>query len=396
MRVFMLALIALAALAAPAGTAIAQPRPPGVTDAEIVLGTSTPLSGPAAAWGNTARGMEAWAAYVNEQGGVHGRKLRMVIKDDGYVPGRAVLNVTEMKDSVFAIVGLLGTAIVTAAKDTAIDAGVPLVAPYGNARIWVREPRARLRGVFVTNTDYPPEGEFLARHAIRELGAKTLAVFYQNDDYGKGGLDGVRKAVAAAPGARLAAAIPYELAERALGAHALKLKESGADAVILYPTATHGALILKEMANLGYRPRVLASFTLADPVMFVLARELWEGVYVDLAGQVSPLTAPEALRALEILTRHEPKLKGREYAALYGAVSMMLAVEGLKRAGRDLTREKLVEALESIRDWRAEGLGYPITFGPDRRHGLNAVRLMRAEKGVLVPVTGWQTFPPLY
>lgn len=376
--------------------AVGQPRAPGVTDTEVVLGTSTPLSGPAAAWGNTARGMEAWAAYVNEQGGIHGRKIRMVVKDDGYVPGRAVVNVTEMEDSVFAIVGLLGTAIVSAAKDVAIDAKVPLVAPYGNARLWVREPRERLRGVFVTNTDYPPEGEFLATYAISQLGVKTLAVFFQNDDYGKGGLEGVRKAVKALGGAQIVAEVPYELTERALGTHALKLKDSGAEAVILYPTSTHGSLILKEMAIVGYRPKVLASFTLADPVMFTLAGELWEGVYVNIAGQVSALTDPEAVRVVEILTKHEPKLKGREYGGLYGAVSMMLAVEGLKGAGRDLTREKFVAALETIKDWRPEGLGAPITFAPHRRHGLNAVRLMRAEKGKLVPVTGWQIFPPLY
>ncbi len=385
----------LAVLMVAAGPALAQPKVPGVTDVEVTLGTSTPLSGPAAAWGSTARGMEAWAAHVNEQGGVHGRKIRLVVKDDGYVPGRAVANVTEMKDSVFAVVGLLGTAIVGAAKDVAIGAKTPLVAPFGNARIFVREPRENMRGVFVINTDYPPEGEFLATHAARALGVKKIAVFYQNDEYGKGGLDGVKKA-AAATGAQVVGEVSYELSDRALGTHALKLKESGADAVILYPTTTHGALILKEMASHGYRPTVLASFTLADPLMFTLAGELWEGVYVNVAGQVGPLTAPEAARAIDILVRNEPRLKGKEYAGLYGAVSMMLAVEGLKRAGRDVTREKFIEALESIRDWRAEGIGAPITFGPGRRHGLNAVQLMRAEKGKLVPVTGWQLFPPLY
>ena len=385
----------LAVLVTTAVAAPAQPRVPGLTDTEIVLGTSTPLSGPAAAWGSTARGMEAWASYVNEQGGVHGRKIRLVIKDDGYVPGRAVANVTEMKDSVFAILGLLGTAIVAAAKDVAIGSGVPLVAPFGNARIFAREPRERMRGVFVINTDYPPEGEFLATHAIRQLGAKRLAVFYQNDEYGRGGLDGVRKAVATG-GAQLVAEIPYELSDRALGTHALKLKESGADVVILYPTTTHGALILKEMATHGYRPTVMASFTLADPLMFGLARDLWEGAYVDVAGQVGSITAPEAVRVIETLTRLAPSLKGKEYAGLYGAVSMMLAVEGLKRAGRELTRERFVAALKTVRDFRAEGIGAPITFGPDRRHGLNAVMLMRAEKGRLVPVTGWQVFPPLY
>jgi ABC-type branched-subunit amino acid transport system substrate-binding protein len=382
----------LVGLVAPAG---AQPQVPGVTDTEVVLGTSTPLTGPAAAWGNTARGMEAWAAHVNEQGGVHGRKIRVVVKDDGYTPGRAVANVTEMKDSVFAIVGLLGTAIVGAAKGVAIAARTPLVAPFGNARLFEKEPRERMRGVFVLNTDYPPEGNFLATYAVRGLGAKRLAVFYQNDEYGKGGLEGVRAAVGAL-GAQLAAEVPYELQDRALGTHALKLKDSGADAVILYPTATHGALILKEMAAQGYRPTVLASFTLGDPLMFTLAGDLWEGVYVNVAGQVGPLTTPEAQRAIEILVKYEPRLKGREYAGIYGAVALMLTIEGLKRAGRELTREKFVEALESIKDWKPEGIGAPITFGPARRHGLNAVRLTRAEKGRLVPVTDWQMFPPLF
>lgn len=389
--------VALAlALVTTAAAVPAQTRVPGVTDTEVVLGTSTPLSGPAASWGATARGMEAWAAHVNDQGGVHGRKIRVAIKDDGYVPSRAVANVMELKDSAFAIVGLLGTAIVAAAKDVAIGAGVPLVAPFGNARIFARETRERMQGVFVLNTDYPPEGEFLATHAVRALGAKRLAVFYQNDEYGKGGLDGVRRAVAALGGAQVAAEVPYELTERALATHALKLKESGADAVVLYPTTTHGALILKEMTALGYRPVVLASFTLADPLMFTLAGTAWEGAYVSVAGQVGPLTAPEAARAIDVLTRYEPGLKGKEYAGLYGAVSMMLAVEGLKRAGRALTRERFVTALEGISDFRPEGIGAPVSFGPGRRHGLNAVMLMRAEKGKLLPVTGWQVFPPLY
>jgi len=228
------AVLASIALAAPA---LAQPKVPGVTDTEVTLGTSTPLSGPAAAWGNTARGMEAWAAHVNEQGGVHGRKIKMVLKDDGYVPGRAVANVTEMKDSVFAIVGLLGTAIVGAAKDVAINARTPLVAPFGNAQIFLKEPRENMRGVFVINTDYPPEGEFLGGYAARTLKARKLAVFYQNDEYGKGGLDGVKKA-AAATGAQVVGEVSYELSDRALGTHALKLKESGADAVILSATLT--------------------------------------------------------------------------------------------------------------------------------------------------------------
>ena len=93
-----LLLIALASVT----PAVAQPKVPGVTDAEIVIGITTPLSGPAAAWGATGLGVEAWAKYVNEQGGVHGRKIRVLMKDDAYTPGKAVANLNEMKDQVFA------------------------------------------------------------------------------------------------------------------------------------------------------------------------------------------------------------------------------------------------------------------------------------------------------
>ena len=105
-------LFALLLLAIPAAA-----QTPGVTDSEIVIGLTAPLSGPAAAWGNTALAAEAWANHINAQGGINGRKLRVLMKDDGYNPGRAVANLKEMKDQVFLNVGLLGSAILNAAKD---------------------------------------------------------------------------------------------------------------------------------------------------------------------------------------------------------------------------------------------------------------------------------------
>ena len=88
--------IALLAVAFAAGPAQAQGRAPGVTDTEITIGLTTPLSGPAAAWGNTAVAMEAWARYLDDQGGINGRKIKVELKDDGYNPGRAVANLKEM------------------------------------------------------------------------------------------------------------------------------------------------------------------------------------------------------------------------------------------------------------------------------------------------------------
>ena len=377
-----------------ATSAWAQAKVPGVTDTEVVIGLTTPLSGPAAAWGNTAVAMEAWAKYVNDQGGVHGRKIRTVLKDDGYVPGRAVANVTEMKDSVFMVVGLLGSAILNASKDLVAEAKLPIINPYGNPAIWERQPPEKRRYVFVNYPDYIDEGEFLLAHAVNKLGANKVAVFFQNDDYGKGGLEGVKKGLRGVGGkASMAAEVSYELTDRELGTHALKVKDSGADTVIFYSTITHGANLIKEMAKVGYRPKLVSSFPLGDHhIMFRLLGDLWEGAHVNVLGTI--VGEPDGDRIADILVKYDAKLKGKESTALAGAAPMMIAVEGLKRAGRNLTRESFVEAMETIKDFVPEKLTAPITFGPNRRHGANAVRLMRAEKGNLVSVSGWVIFPP--
>jgi ABC-type branched-subunit amino acid transport system substrate-binding protein len=389
-RIHSLAAAALVALAAPA---LAQ-KVPGVTDTEVVIGITTPLSGPAAAWGTTALGAEAWAKHVNAQGGVHGRQIRIVMRDDGYHPGRSVANVSELKDQVFAIVGLLGTAVLHANKDGVAEAKIPVIWPYGNPQVFAKQPRDKVNGIFMVYPDYGDEGDFLVRQAAALEKAKKVAVFYQNDDYGKGGLEGVRRGAPKA-GVTIAAEVAYEVADRELGTHALKLKESGADAIILYSTATHGAGVIREMAKVGYRPKIFAAFPLGDRhVMFKLLGELWEGAYYNSTGAVPG--EPEADRAIEVLLKQDPKLKGRESFALAGAVAMIAAVEGLKRAGRNLTRESYIAAMESIRDWSPEGLTGRISWGKDRRHGLNPIRMQRAGKAAdasYTKITDYQPFP---
>jgi len=371
---------------------------PGVTDTEVVIGITQPFSGPAALWGNTANGGKAWADYVNDQGGVHGRKLKVILKDDGYNPARALANLQEMKGKVFAVNQLLGTAVVHTCRDFFPDNKIPLINAYGNTRMFADYPKDRLRYIFVAYTDYEDEAEFLTKWAFKNLGSRKFAIFYQNDDYGKLGWSGVAKALVELGGkAQLVGAVPYEVTERALGAHALKLKESGADTLLIYPTPTHGALILKESAKIGYRPKVLASFPLGDPIMFKVAGPLWEGVYPAGVAHIGlPGFDKEATRAFDILKKYNPKLAGAGFFGLFGAGSMMHLVEGLKRAGRDLTVEKMIRAIESIKNWEAEGGGSPATYGPQRHHGLNGTRLMKAEKGKLIPVTDFVNYKPWF
>ena len=368
----------------------------GVTDTEVVVGITTPLSGPAALWGVTGLGAKAWADHINAQGGIHGRKIKVLLKDDGYNPAKAMANLREMKSKVFAVCGLLGTAIVNASKDFFGENKIPLITAYGDVRIWTRVSPESLKYAFITYPDYEDEAQYLTTWAIKNRGAKKVAVFYQNDDYGKKGLAGVKRALAITAGrAKLAAAVPYEVTERALSTHALKLKESGADTLVLYTTVTHAAIMTKTMAKVGYKPQVFASFPLADAIMYKVAGPTWEGTYVGIPGNVDlPGSDPAADRVSEILVKYNPKLKASTFLALFGAASMMQLAEGLQNAGPNLTPESMIAGMEKISDWKPENLGARITYNPDRRQGNNAIRLGQAKGGKVVGIETWTVFQP--
>jgi len=355
----------------------------GVTDKEVVIGLTTPLSGPAAMWGVTGFGAKAWADYINDQGGIHGRKIKVILKDDGYNPARALANLQEMKGQVFAVTALLGTAVVSACRDFFYENKITQILPYGNIRMFADYPKNKLRYIFVSYPDYEDEAGFFTNYALKSLGSKKLTLFYQNDDYGKMAIGGAKKALGENAGkAELVSPVPYEVTERALGTHALKLKESNADAVLLYTTMSHAALILKEMGKVGYHPKVIASFPMGDPIMYKIAGEVWEGVYVaSPANSGVPGADREADRVADILKKYDQNIAGKEYLGVFGAASMMYVVEGLKKAGRNLTTEKMIEGLEKINNWKPEGLGAPVTFDRNRHSGVNGVRMMQARKG---------------
>ena len=369
----------------------------GVTDTEVVVGITTVLSGPAALWGVTGLGAKAWADHINAQGGIHGRKIKVILKDDGYNPAKAMANLRQMKSQVFAVCGLLGTAVVNASKDFFAQNNIPLITAYGDIRMWTRVSPKTLKYAFITYPDYEDEGQYLTTYAVKNLGSKKVAVFYQNDDMGKMGLAGVKKGLAATGGrAKLVSAVPVEVTERALSTHALKLKESGADTLVMYATPGHGAIITKTMAKVGYKPNnVLASFPLADAIMYKIAGPTWEGTYVGIPGNSDlPGSDPAATRVADILVKYNPKLKASTFLALFGATSMMQLAEGLQNAGPDLTPESMIAGMEKIKDWKPENLGARITYGPDRRQGNNAIRLGQARGGKIVGIEPWTVFQP--
>jgi ABC-type branched-subunit amino acid transport system substrate-binding protein len=378
--------------------ALASEKVPGVTDKEVVIGLTVPLTGPAASWGILGDAVNAWANYINDQGGIHGRKITVLTMDDGYNPSRAVANVIEMKEKVFAICALTGTAIIMAARNEIVDNKIPLANGFGDLRTWKDLPPDKLRYAFINFPHYEDEADALTTYAIKKVGLKKMACFFQNDGFGKGGLAGVSKAVKRfSKEASLVGEVPYSVTERSMASHAMKLKQTGADGVVIYATMTHAALVFKEMLKIEYKPKIFGTFTIGTPEMYKLAGNEWEGAYTSSIGCTGMKGFdPEVDRVLEITTKYNKKIIGMENLSLLGTTSMMLAEEGLKRAGRNLTREGFVDALLTIKDWKPQGIGTPITFGPNRHHGTNSVRITQAQKGTYVPVSEYMIYPPQF
>jgi ABC-type branched-subunit amino acid transport system substrate-binding protein len=340
----------------------------------------------------------AWAQHINDQGGIHGRKIKVVLKDDGYNPSRALANLTEMKNDVFAYGCVIGSAIAHATKGFLIENKIPVVHIHANPRMWTGLNADKIRHLFIAYPDYVDEAEAITKFAVEKVGLKKMALFGQNDDWGNSAKLGMEKAMKKLAGkSEFAGHVPYELTERALSSHALKLKETGAEGLIVYATPTHAAIIIKEMAKVGYKPKIFTANPLGDPLMYKIAGELWEGAYPAVSGNVSmPGVEENADRIVGKLIKYQPKVAGLKFLGLTGSTTMMLIAEGLKRAGRNLTREAFIEAMSSFKGFRPEGMGGPITFGPERRHGLNSIRICKAQKGKHVPITEFMVFDPLF
>ncbi len=367
----------------------------GVTPTEILIGSTLPLSGPAAYWGTgVGGGIDAFLKWVNDGGGVHGRKFRVILRDDAYLPARSALNVRELveRDGVFAIVGMIGTANAFAARDYITESKTLWISPTTND-IWAGYRNRQY--LFVTYPSYHNEGRILTRYAAENLGTKKIAVFYQNDEYGLGLLRGVKYGVAASKGVRLVGQASYEVTDTDVSAQAVKLRGSGADTVFIAATPGQGALIVREMAKLGWRPTLLATFTLGDPIMFTLAGEAWNDVYSTAYFPLPGLGDARVDQMLATLIRYNAALARSPYNALAGVTFIEPLVEALRRTGPTVTKDRVVAALESLRNWNGE-VSRGITFGPNRRQGLNRIYIVKASGGKYVKITDWIEYPTQY
>lgn len=363
---------------------------PGVTETEIVVGSFQALSGPYAAIGVPMKsGMEAYFNWINKNGGINGRKIKLIVEDDQLNPSRTVAAVKKMveQDNIFALVGGLGTYGCLAVMDYVVEKGVPFVYQGSGASALAYPPK---KNIFAVQPNYTNEGKIIAQFVVDQLKAQRIAVLYENTDIGKEGLAGVKSQLEKLGKSQLLVLeVGFAGNEVNFSPYVLKAMQAKADVVILYTLAKGAAAIAKEAYNLGYKPTFVTTYPNADPSLFAAAGPAWEGVI--MAGWV-PILAPDDQdfkKCIEIYQQSFPNEIPNPYAVA-GFIAAEVFTEGVRRAGKNLTRESLISALETLKNW--DGImAKDINYGPNERSGKISMYFLKAEKGQFKTITGWVT-----
>jgi ABC-type branched-subunit amino acid transport system substrate-binding protein len=345
----------------------------GVTDSTITIGSWGPLTGPAALWGSIPKAMDAYFSYINEQGGIHGRKIKFVYKDDGYQPAKTVAVVREMveQDEVFAFVGGVGTAPCMAVMDYIVENNIPWITPTSGATHWAYPAKNNIFSMFPLYFD---ESATQIEYLVNELGMTKIAMIYQNDDFGKSGLVGAQITLRKYD-LEFVETVSTELTDADLSSHCARLKESGAEAVIMQLTPRQAAITLGTSTVMGYSPQWIANSALSDAtLMHQITEGRWEGVIFTGFSDIYDTTIVNIPEYQAALQKYYPDLRWSTFPAAGMAFAEPLT-EALKIAGPDLTREKFIAAMESLEDF--QGIALPASFGPGKRQGVRGVYMYK-------------------
>jgi len=382
MRAVVRCLVAILLLAA-AGPAAAQH---GVTDAEIVVGCSNSFSGPLAFTGEQATkfGVDLYFKVVNDAGGIQGRKVRTVYYDDGYKPQDAVANTKKLveQDRIFAVIAPQGTPPVVATMEYLEENKVPLLFPFQGSPV----TRGR-KWVFSGMTLYDRQSRMMIDYLVGSRKLKTFGALYQDDEYGKAFLTAFEKDLGR-HGLKLTAAESVKRGVTDVSAQTAKLQAARPQVTFLVLTPPAGAQALKERQKIGWTDTVMVSSgPLTDERYLALAGDAAEGVE-GLSLWADPVTSdlPGVKAYREAMQKYFPKNEPNRYS-LSGYVAAMLFTEGAKRAGKNLTREGLVTALEGLKGWDS-GILPPLTIGADhetQRQGF----WVKVDNGHFKQLTDW-------
>lgn len=368
------------------GAAAAGRGVPGVTADTIRLGTFCDLSGPNALIGlSLYRGYSAYYDHANRWGGIHGRRIELIMEDVGFDPSRARAAAEKLvaRDEVFAMVSPLGTPTNLAAMDFLLEQEVPVICPHSGASVWSTPTKPTY---FALQPNYRVEGHILADYALKHLGMKRIGIAAIEDLFGTEGREAV-KALLQQRDMKPVVAVKLFLQESRFTDHIARLMEADPELVVLLAYPKQAAELLSEAKAAGFSPQWLGSYVLSGPDMFVLAGpETVEGMRV-----ASYPLGTRGHRGEELYR----KLLARDYGeripgphSRIGFAAAQLVVKGLKEAGWELSREKFISALEGLKNWTG-GLLPPISYSSVDHRGLTTLAIHRARRGRwLVEKTG--------
>jgi len=355
----------------------------GVTVTEIRLGMVNAQTGPASGLGTGMKtGVEAVFNEINGKGGINGRKINLLIADDGYEPDKTVDQTLKMveENKVFALVGYVGTPTANAAIPIVKETKVPLVGLFTGA-MSLRQPVTPQ--IINIRASYDDEAEKLVDSFLK-AGAKKFAVFYQDDGFGLAVLSGTEKALKKR-GMAIVASGKFQRNTTAIKAGLASVMTASPDVVIMVGPYTPLAAFIKDARQEGLKAHLATVSFVGTNNLVDLVGTVGDGVVIS---QVVPfpwdtgVTITKECTAL--VAKHFPNEKFG-YVNFEGCITAKAMVSALEKAGKDLTREGLIKAFEGMQGMDAGGISF--TLGPDDHQASDTVFLTQIKGGKIVPIS---------
>lgn len=361
----------------------------GVTDDTVTIGAHFPLTGVAApGYNEIPSGARAYFDFVNANGGVHGRQIEYVVRDDAYNPTNTtkVTNELLLQDEIFAMVGGLGTPTHSAVVDQLNEEGVPDLFVSSGSLMWGDDPEARPM-TFGWQPDYESEAKIIAQYIDENMPDAKVGLFLQDDDFGEDAEKGVRQFI----DDQIVGVERYASGNTDVGPLIAGLQGSGADIVLGFNTPAYTALARLASLALGYEPDWFVSSVGSDsPLVGSLLAEFSEGAVKPGAGALDGVLTTEYIPTVDqtddpwvqlwerVWEEHGEKGKLSNYK-IYGMSHAYAFVQALQGVGKELTREGLIEFMEK----EGEGLDgpqlAPFRFGTDSHLGISGMRIVELE-----------------
>jgi len=352
----------LIASIAVSGTALAQKKyDTGASDTEIKIGNIMPYSGPASAYGVIGKTEEAYFKKINAEGGINGRKINFVSYDDGYSPPKAVEQARKLveSDEVLVVFNPLGTPSNSAIQKYLNSKKVPQLFVATGATKW-NDPKD-FPWTMGWQPSYQSEARIYAKYLLKEKPDGKIAIMYQNDDFGKDYLKGLKDGLGARA-SMITAEESYEPSEPTVDNHIVKLKATGADVFISITTPKFAAQAIKKIAEIEWKPMQIVSNVSASvgsvikPAGFENAQGILSAAYAKDGADTQWDNDPSMRRFYAFLEKYHPEANKLDASVVYGYGAAQTMVKVLEMCGDDLTRANVMKQAASLKDFAPDTL----------------------------------------